>query len=262
LSQKISKKYDLNIINKILKLKGKIVGIIEDGDGFVILPSSTLKTLTKWVMKRNRIAVIDYLKDTVIKKTEMVESGKNYILSEKGKSLKLYKQLREQNIDVSCKKSETEQNKKEFFNQIKVVKTVLYSIAGIILFFSFLFVWSTVSRVVGDSKKEIGVFRSVGATKKDILKIFLAEAYFISFISSVTGIIIGQIIAYSGSKMIINYFKKKSPDVTGIPETLYGLDLFNLIILIAACSVIGMLAGLSPAYKASKIDPVEILKSD
>ena len=99
---------------------------------------------------------------------------------------------------------------------------------------------------VTERTKEIGIRKSLGARQSDILRQFLFEAAALSAI----GGIIGLILAKLGGFIITTLFIK-----TVIPW-------YAAVIAIGVSAVVGILAGLFPAWKAAQLDPIEALRAD
>ncbi len=254
-------KYDMNILNQTLNLKGVIIGSIPMNSGNII-PLEILKKCGDWIRTRNRLAALnDNALDDLYSYTWAYNEMSNYeVLTEKNKALEYCEYLKKFKITADCREKMKEEKFKRIKDQLKLVKIILYSVSGIVLFFSGMFIWGTIGRVVNDSRREIGVFRAIGATKIDILKIYLTEAGILGMLSSVLGIMFGQLIAFSLSKFILYYLNKEGAEK--LPESLYGIDYYGLLILFFASIAISLLAGFQPALKASKLDPVIALKTE
>ncbi len=98
---------------------------------------------------------------------------------------------------------------------------------------------------VSERRREIGVRRAVGATRRDIMAQFLVEAVMISALGGLLGIVLG-----AGGATIAAVLQKLPPAY-----------LWSTIALAAAASVlVGLLAGLQPAWKAARVDPIEALR--
>ena len=95
--------------------------------------------------------------------------------------------------------------------------------------------------------REIGVRRATGATKKDIVFQFLAEATFISITGGFIGILLGVIMA----KVI-----------TATTDILTIVSLWSIVISFGVAASVGIIFGYLPAKKASEQDPVESLRHD
>ncbi len=256
-----SNQYDLNIMNQTLKLKGVIVGTMIS-EARCIIPDYILKKSCEWIIARNRLAARNEstLEELYSNTSNFMEDDNYYVLTQKGKALEFCDYLEKKRISATCREKMKDEKFKMIQDQLKMVRIVLYSIAGIVLFFSGMFIWGTIGRVVNDSRREIGVFRAIGATKIDILKIYLTEAGILGGFSAILGIISGQIISYFSSRLIIYYLEKQGAEK--LPPTLYGFDFQRLSVLLLAAIFISVLAGFQPAHKASKLDPVIALKAD
>ena len=100
---------------------------------------------------------------------------------------------------------------------------------------------------------EIGVRKAVGATRKDIIFLFLAESITVSAFGSFVGLIVG-ILGTMVSIPVINA-------ITKIPfRAAYTLD--TLLIISTIAIFIGILFGTYPALRASRLDPVEAIRRE
>jgi putative ABC transport system permease protein len=99
---------------------------------------------------------------------------------------------------------------------------------------------------VTERTKEIGIRKSLGARQMDILKQFLVEAVTMSAFGGAIGIMIAWII---GKIMTAVFF-----------PTL--LSLWAIVVTIVVSGGIGVVAGVFPAWKAARLDPIEALRAD
>ena len=109
-----------------------------------------------------------------------------------------------------------------------------------------------------ERRREIGIFKSLGADEGAIRMLFLVESGAIGFIGAVAGICSGWVITRIVSFVAHRYMRKE-----GIPE----FELFVLppwLILTALCVgvAVAIAAGLYPASRAARIDPVEALRNE
>ena len=98
---------------------------------------------------------------------------------------------------------------------------------------------------VTERTKEIGIRKALGATRFNILFQFLMEAIVITMLGGLLGIILGIIVGYIVATLIKGQFI--------IPFNWMALGIF-------VCIVVGVLSGLYPALKASRLDPIESLR--
>ena len=98
---------------------------------------------------------------------------------------------------------------------------------------------------VNERTREIGLIKAIGGTRKSIRSQFLFESVFISLIGAIFGIILGVIVGN-----IVGLFL----------HTGFVIPWLWVILGIVTCSAVGLMAGLYPAVKASKLDPIVALR--
>ena len=96
---------------------------------------------------------------------------------------------------------------------------------------------------VRERTREIGIRKAVGATRRAIMLQFLTEAVFIGLIGGVIGLILAVILGFIVNKIL----------PTALPVWVVFVSLFLSMI-------VGVVSGIIPAYRASKLDPVEALR--
>src|SRR5215204_3167858 len=99
---------------------------------------------------------------------------------------------------------------------------------------------------VTERTKEIGIRKSLGARQADILKQFLYEAAVLSAVGGIIGLLIAQAIGIVITRMFIE---------TRIPW-------YAAVIAIGVSAGVGIMAGIFPAWKAARLDPIEALRAD
>ncbi len=124
---------------------------------------------------------------------------------------------------------------------------VLAFIAGISLLVGGIGIMNIMLATVLERIKEIGVRRSLGAMRKDIILQFLFEAIFISMIGGLVGVILGVSTAY----IIENYFE--------IPAE---VSTWSVVVSFVVSASVGLIFGLFPAEQAAKMDPIKALRTD
>ena len=101
--------------------------------------------------------------------------------------------------------------------------------------------------------KEIGILRAIGASKKDISRVFNAETFIIGLTAGLLGIGITMIL-----NIPINSIIKNVADVSNLSR----LPIGGAVILVLISLILTMIAGFIPAKFASKKDPVEALRTE
>ncbi len=99
---------------------------------------------------------------------------------------------------------------------------------------------------VTERTREIGIRKSLGAREVDILKQFLCESATLSAIGGTIGLILAELIGFIVTRLLLP---------TVIPW-------YAAVISIGVSAIVGILAGLFPAWKAARLDPIEALRAD
>ena len=136
---------------------------------------------------------------------------------------------------------------------INMITYVLIAFVAISLVVSSIMIGVITYISVLERKKEIGILRSVGASKRDIRRVFNAETLIVGFIAGTMGVIITFLITIPANFIVESKF-----DVPNIAV----LPLGAAVILVAISMGLTSLAGLLPASSASRKDPVEALRSE
>lgn len=139
-----------------------------------------------------------------------------------------------------------------FSQMMSTFSIALAVIAGISLLVSLIMILVVMYMSVSERTKEIGVLKSIGARGKDIKKIFTAESIFIGLLSGICGIILSLV--FGGILAII------FTSTIGFAPISYEWYYFIGALVISV--LISTLAGLYPASKAAKLDPVESLRHE
>ena len=139
-----------------------------------------------------------------------------------------------------------------FINMSSVIGTSLIVISCISLLVSAMMILVVLYMSVTERTKEIGVLKSIGARRKDIKRIFTSESFLVGLLSGVVGIVFNVILTLIVYLVLIN--------TIGIAPISYRWWYFAVALLVSIG--ISMVAGLYPASKAAKLDPVESLRRE
>ncbi len=165
---------------------------------------------------------------------------------------KLRQHKDEKEGEESFSVSTSEQLLDTFGDILAVVQGVLVGIAAISLIVGGIGIMNTMYTSILERTKEIGVMKAIGAKNSDILLIFLIESGLIGLIGGIIGIILGMGMGKAseiiGNQALGTELLKVSFD----PMLIIGALLFSF--------TIGAIAGVFPAYQASKLKPVDALR--
>jgi putative ABC transport system permease protein len=105
--------------------------------------------------------------------------------------------------------------------------------------------------------REIGVEKALGARRRHVLVQFLAEALAITFVGGVAGVVLAYAVTWTvGSLTLFSAFAENAKDA----DIHLRIDPFILITATAILALVGIVSGMLPAIKASRLDPVEALR--
>lgn len=136
---------------------------------------------------------------------------------------------------------------------INVISYVLIAFVGISLVVSSIMIGIITYISVLERTKEIGILRSIGASKKDVSRVFNAETLIIGLVAGLIGIVVTLLL-----NIPINMIIKSIVGISNISK----LPTAGAIILVVISVGLTMIAGLIPAKFAAKRDPVEALRTE
>ena len=142
---------------------------------------------------------------------------------------------------------------KSVTNIIDIISKVLIAFVAISLVVSSIMIAIITYISVIERTKEIGILRAIGASKKDIRRVFNAETLIIGLCAGVFGILITVLL-----NIPINIIIKNIANVSNISV----LPIFGALVLIIISIILTVIAGLIPSSMASKKDPVIALRTE
>jgi len=158
------------------------------------------------------------------------------------------------------------------FEELKsTLNTVSVSSVAAFVGLSIIIIIFTMGKFIAESRREIGIFRAVGATKMDIQKLFVVQALLYTFIGYVVGLVGGIVsnLALAGvikagfdsfvAKTIGESFGVVNPVSTGVFSTINweAVAIYSAVLL-----AITVLTSIFPAANASRMSPVEAIRGE
>ena len=128
---------------------------------------------------------------------------------------------------------------------IGTMKTALVCIAGISLLVGGIGIMNIMLVTVTERTKEIGIRKSLGAKKKNILSQFVVEAATVSGVGGVLGIVFGAVVSFIVGKLL---------EITIIPS------FFAVALAFSVSVAIGIIFGYLPAKNAANLNPIDALR--
>lgn len=132
-------------------------------------------------------------------------------------------------------------------------------ILGLVIVIASFGIVSTLFMVVMEKSKEIGMLMAMGASRRSIQKIFILESGILGLIGAVVGVVAGIIISLSWGSYTFDMGGEAYAGVSTIPFIVRAQD---AILIIIFTFLVNLIAGIYPARRASKLDPVEAISGE
>jgi lipoprotein-releasing system permease protein len=154
---------------------------------------------------------------------------------------------------------------KNLFAALRLEKRVMFIILSLIVLVAAFNIITTLIMVVMEKSKDIAILKSMGATSRGIMKIFILQGVIIGTIGTLLGAAGGITVALNLSK--ISIFVEKLLGVKILPGDVYYLSELpsrvhygDVAVIIAGSLIICFLSTIYPSWRASKLDPAEALR--
>jgi lipoprotein-releasing system permease protein len=146
---------------------------------------------------------------------------------------------------------------RNLFTWMKLEKTVMFVILALIVLVAAFNIVSTLFMVVLEKQRDIGVLRSLGASGGSVLRVFLIEGLLIGGLG--TGL--GTLLGFGLIEVLMRYpFVRLPGDVYFIERLPVRPEAADFVAVVVAALVLCLAAALYPAWRASRLDPVEAIR--
>ncbi|MEG1008588.1 MAG: ATP-binding cassette domain-containing protein [Clostridia bacterium] len=192
----------------------------------------------------------DYLSNIYKENNLVLEPTNMYLVSD---NIKNVENIKKDVISLGYEGSRQEQMIGMFTEMLDMMTYILASIAAISLFVSAIMILVVLYISVIERTNEIGVLKAIGARRKDIKRIFISESFLVGLFGGLFGILNAFILLQIISKVIEKMFS-----LTNV----VSLSLYDSLFALGVSIVISVVAGLYPAAKAAKLDPIISLRHE
>ncbi|MDO6658467.1 ABC transporter permease [Anaerobacillus sp. 1_MG-2023] len=213
----------------------EVIGVLEKPTGLFAFGS--VETYIPWTAMRNMLGTSNYSQVTL-----QVENADD-IQPIGDRATLLLNQLHD--TEDSYQVINMEEIAQGIGQVTTIMTTIIGSIAGISLLVGGIGVMNIMLVSVTERTREIGIRKSLGATRQQILLQFLVESIILTLIGGIIGILLG-----SGTAYLVSFFADWPSLISW--QVVLGAVVFSMLI--------GIVFGLLPANKASRLDPIDSLR--
>lgn len=152
-----------------------------------------------------------------------------------------------------------------YFRAIQIEKKMLSLILALIIAVAAFNIVSTLVMAVTDKQSDIAIMRTLGASPRSIMKIFIVQGTLIGILGTALGVIGGTLLAYNVGSVVafieqVFNVQFLSREVYYISEIPTDPQLADIVTVAAVSFVLTLLATLYPSYRASRVNPAEALR--
>lgn len=157
------------------------------------------------------------------------------------------------------------QMNKNLFSALKLEKRVMFIILSLIVLVAAFNIICTLIMVVMEKHKDIAILKSMGATAKSIMKIFILQGLITGAVGTILGSAFGLTVALNLEKISLSVeklfgFKILPQDVYYLSELPSQVNYGDVFIIVVVTMLICFLSTIYPSLRASKLDPAEALR--
>ncbi len=152
-----------------------------------------------------------------------------------------------------------------FFRSIQITKSILFVILLMVVAVAAFNIVSTLVMVVKDKQSDIAILRTVGATPRDILRIFITQGTVIGVLGTVAGMTLGVLLSLN-LEGIVQFMeatfgiKFLAADVYFISDLPADLRVMDVVRISSIALVLALLSTLYPAWRGARTSPAEALR--
>ena len=152
-----------------------------------------------------------------------------------------------------------------YFRAIQIEKRMLSLILALLILVAAFNIVSTLVMAVTDKQSDIAILRTLGASPRSIMKIFIIQGTLIGFLGTILGVLGGVLLAFNVDSVIasieylfnVQFLSREVYYISEVPSDPHLIDIVTVAILSFGLTI---LATIYPSYRASKVNPAEALR--
>ena len=157
------------------------------------------------------------------------------------------------------------QMNKNLFSALKLEKRVMFIILSLIVLVAAFNIISALIMIVMEKNKDIAILKSMGATSRSIMKIFVYQGLFVGIIGTALGCAAGLAVALNLQKLSqfvekMFHFKFLPGDVYYLSELPSKVNYDDVVIIVIGTLLVCFISTIYPSLRASRLDPAEALR--
>jgi putative ABC transport system permease protein len=156
-------------------------------------------------------------------------------------------------VDVRTGKEQANKQSSDIRNNLGFLKTALFAFAGISLFVGAFLIFNTFSITVAQRMREFALLRTLGASRRQVLRSVITEGLALGFVGGMIGFALG----IGTAALLRALFKAVGAD---LPTNGIVIEARTVIVTVLVGTLVSLAASLSPAIRAMRVPPVEALR--
>lgn len=159
------------------------------------------------------------------------------------------------------------QNNRTWFAAVQTEKRMMFIILTLIVAVAAFNLLSSLVMAVKDKRSDIAILRSIGATPREIARIFLVQGSLIGVVGTALGVAFGMLVAFNVD--VIVPFIENLFGIEFLPQQIYFISQLpsepqarDIIVVAVTSLVLSLLATLYPSWRASGLQPAQVLRHD
>ncbi len=159
------------------------------------------------------------------------------------------------------------QNNRTWFAAVQTEKRMMFIILTLIVAVAAFNLLSSLVMAVKDKQSDIAILRTIGATPREIARIFLVQGSLIGIVGTLAGVGLGMLVAYNID--VIVPFIERMLGIQFLPQQIYFISELpsnpqagDILFVAATSLILALLATLYPSWRASRLQPAQVLRHD
>ncbi len=172
-----------------------------------------------------------------------------------------------QNLPRSLVAQDWTENNRTWFAAVQTEKRMMFLILALIVAVAAFNLLSSLVMAVKDKRSDIAILRTLGASPREVARIFLVQGSLIGVVGTLLGVGFGMLIAFNIGTIVP--FIERLLGVQFLPQQIYFISelpsdpqMMDIVIIAVTSLVLSLLATLYPSWRASSLQPAQVLRHD